>query len=62
MGAGRGIEEEAGPRNGKGFKSAQHPKSRLPSDDTKKAARGQGVTEWVAQDGELRKLEAPAGS
>ena len=62
MGAGKGIEEEAGPRNGRGFKSSQHPKSRLPSDNAKKVARGQGMTEQEAQDGELRSLEAPAGS
>ena len=54
MGAGKGIEEEAGPRNGRGFKSSQHPKSRLPSDNAKKVARGQGMTEQEAQDGELR--------
>ena len=54
LGAGKGIEEEAGPRNGRGFKSSQHPKSRLPSDNAKKVARGQGMTEQEAQDGELR--------
>ena len=30
----------------------------MPADDAKKAARGQGVIEQVAQDEELRKLEA----